>query len=520
MSDRRIARHRVAGHAAQAPPAPPPTGRQALRAAAGIACGLYAGALLLLWGVIRWSPPGSWPADLFLFGPRWAASLPLLPLTLLAARLRLGRPGLGLALASATLPGICGFNVPWPGPSPRGERISSGLRLLTCNVQGPDLRASVLAGFVRETRPDVVLLQESSPVDPAEILSGGGWHVRREGEFCLASRYPIAGFEALRRPDDPYRVIAVRARVLRPEGAVQVVAVHLMTPREGLEALIDSPLAGLGSFRTVSALQRYESRLVRDWVGDCPDPVLVAGDFNVTAEHPSYRRDWAGYTNAFSATRWGLGYTMFTRLVRLRIDHVLAGASWRAERCRVGPEVGSAHRPVIAEFARLVPSPPSRRAAVLRPGTDCDSSRLLRAPRSVARGRSGAICEVYAGFSPTPPAPRSPPPATPSTSTAGRPGPPRASGGAASPGISVTPVSWPPAGRRTAAVDCKPAAGRRCGHDPRGTDPEPLRHRVAGRHFFSNPPADTPPGPRTAGDLLHPLGDPGAEGRRPGIAAR
>ena len=73
------------------------------------------------------------------------------------------------------------------------------------------------------------------------------------------------------------------------------------------------------------------------------------------AEHPLYRRDWAGYTNAFSRTRWGPGHTMFTRRIGLRIDHLLAGAGWRPERCRVGPEVGSAHRPLVAEFAWLGP---------------------------------------------------------------------------------------------------------------------------------------------------------------------
>ena len=115
--------------------------------------------------------------------------------------------------------------------------------------------------------------------------------------------------------------------------------------------MIGSPLGGLVAFREVSALQDYESGLVREWIKDCPDPILVAGDFNVTVEHPLYRRDWAGYTNAFSETRWGLGHTMFTRRIGLRIDHVLTGPNWRPERCEVGPEVGSAHRPVVAEFA-------------------------------------------------------------------------------------------------------------------------------------------------------------------------
>ena len=359
MSDQGHLRYRLADLAIPASPTPPRrSGRRILRGAAGIACGLYAAALLATWAVLRWSPPGSWPADLFLYGPRWAAALPLIPLAIAAARWKLGRPSLGLALAAAALPGVIGFNIPWPSLFARAGGSEFGLRVLTCNVQGRDLRASDLAEFVRKTRPDVVLLQESGPVVVADVLRDEGWHVRREGEFCLASRYPIERFEALRRPDKAYRAFAVRASVSGPGGPVQVVGVHLMTPRVGLEALIHSRLKGLDAFRKVSAVQRYESSLLRDWVDDCPAPLLVAGDFNLTPEHSLYRRDWKDSINAFSSTRWGLGHTMFTRQIGLRIDHVLAGPNCRPERCRIGPDVGSAHRPVVADLTWPVPSSP------------------------------------------------------------------------------------------------------------------------------------------------------------------
>jgi vancomycin resistance protein VanJ len=34
----------------------------------------------------------------------------------------------------------------------------------------------------------------------------------------------------------------------------------------------------------------------------------------------------------------------------VRIDHVLAGPGWHCDRCRVGPHVGSPHRPVLADL--------------------------------------------------------------------------------------------------------------------------------------------------------------------------
>jgi endonuclease/exonuclease/phosphatase (EEP) superfamily protein YafD len=43
-------------------------------------------------------------------------------------------------------------------------------------------------------------------------------------------------------------------------------------------------------------------------------------------------------------------YTFFGGKTAVRIDHILAGPGWRCRRCRVGPDAGSPHRPVIADM--------------------------------------------------------------------------------------------------------------------------------------------------------------------------
>jgi vancomycin resistance protein VanJ len=80
-------------------------------------------------------------------------------------------------------------------------------------------------------------------------------------------------------------------------------------------------------------------------------PVLLVGDFNTPPESAIFRRVWAGYADAFSDAGWGWGYTFWTRLAAVRIDHVLVGRGGRATSCRVGPDVGSPHRPVVADVA-------------------------------------------------------------------------------------------------------------------------------------------------------------------------
>jgi endonuclease/exonuclease/phosphatase (EEP) superfamily protein YafD len=327
-----------------------------------VACWLYIATVLALYVTMRLSSSESWLPHLLLYCPRWPVSVPTLLLVPLVVRMRLRWTALGLAVAAITFFGIWGFNILYETLMAGRMPWRPGLRLLTFNVQGGDLNVQGLEDVIRVTQPDFVLLQEYGHVDPGLILGGGTWYVRTAGEFCLASRQPIVSFETLPRPDKPYRTIAVRAKVSWFGQTLPIVSVHLMTPRVGIEAILDGKWRGVGAFREIAAVQRYESALVRSWVEDSPGSIVLAGDFNLTSEHPLFRRDWSNYTDAFSRTSWGLGHTMFTNRIGLRIDHILCGERWRPIKCWVvGTDLGSAHRAVIADLLEdghgEVPSP-------------------------------------------------------------------------------------------------------------------------------------------------------------------
>jgi endonuclease/exonuclease/phosphatase (EEP) superfamily protein YafD len=265
--------------------------------------------------------------------------------------MRLRWEALALAVASIMFFGIWGFNIPYRKLVPVGGPSRPSLRLLTFNVQGNFLNVQGLADLIQETQPEIVLLQEYGNVDPRVILGRGEWDLRTSYEFCLASRHPILSFEALTRPDERWHTVAVRASVSWFGKSTPIVSVHLMTPRRGIQAILDEKWQGIDKFREIAAVQRYESTLVRKWVEDSPRSLLLAGDFNLTSEHPLFRRDWSNYMDAFSQTAWGLGHTMFTRGISLRIDHILCGEGWRPLRCWVeARDLGSDHRAVIADL--------------------------------------------------------------------------------------------------------------------------------------------------------------------------
>jgi vancomycin resistance protein VanJ len=352
-------RYRIADYAVRPSAAAPRERiRLASRTIADVACVCYGALVVGAWICVRWSPPEFWPVSLVLYGPRWIAGLPLLVMAPVAAWFQLRRSAVALAIALAGFILIWGFNVPWKTFLPEIGGPGRVLRVLTCNVQHRDLRIDDLKAVIREVRPDLVLLQEWSIDDPRVIFGDEGWDVRSASELCLASRYPIESFESLVRPDKAYRTVAVRASVRWNGQNVPIVNVHLITPRKGLEAIIASPLRGIGAFRAISGVQQFESELVRRWINNSPGSILLAGDFNLTVEHPLYRQHWSDFQDAFSLTSWGLGNTMFTERIGLRIDHILCGQDWQPKRCWVGPDVGSAHRPVIADVSMNLSSRP------------------------------------------------------------------------------------------------------------------------------------------------------------------
>ena len=316
-----------------------------------MACGLYAAAILAAWSVAKWSPADWWPVHLVLYGPRWVLALPMLILVPAVAWRRSGWSVLALEVAAVGFLALWGLVVPIPAVIRDVWSGGPRLRVLTCNVQFADLKVDVLAGLIREARPDLVLLQECQLDDPGAVFGREGWHVRSEGEFFLASRLPIVRFSTLRRPDRPTRIVAVQADLSWEGRTIPVVSAHLMTPRFGLEAIIRSPIGGAEAFRRVAGVQRAESALLRRWVANAPGSLLLAGDLNLTPEHPLYRRDWSDYANAYSDSGLGLGRTMSTRRIGLRIDHVLCGPGWWPEVCWVGSDVGSAHLPVLADLS-------------------------------------------------------------------------------------------------------------------------------------------------------------------------
>ena len=295
-----------------------------------------------------------WPASIVLFGPRWLLLLPVVPLTIGALLVRphlLVPVVLGLVI---TLGPVMGFRTGWR------RWISSApprtLRIITFNVDAfGNPRFAEVPEVLSVYHPDIIVLQECAPRSTRPELWPPGWTVQfATGSICFGTRFPIVEstvLEKVQTGDQGGTGDAALFRILMDGDSIAVAGIHLETPRKGLESL---RYAGNSSRMPVNILVRdVGARRVSRWIlGEARHPIIV-GDFNMPVESRIYRDYFSDCTNAFSTVGSGFGYTRVLRRFSARIDHVLTCGGWQPLHVEIGPAIGSDHRPVIVDLARI-----------------------------------------------------------------------------------------------------------------------------------------------------------------------
>ena len=269
----------------------------------------------------------------------------------------------GAASSGLWLPGWS-FCVANHGPMPAvgaARRIGdSTIRLVTCNLKGCCYDNAALNDLIATSAPDIVTLQGC--YTDSRIRWPEGWHFIQKGELLVASRYPVREVTLLsgprighvfQRPNVYYCLVSM------PQGDAAVCSVHLPSPHYGLAEVMDrhTLISTRGSPHIEKEIESRtrQAETAVELADDIHSPLILAGDFNMTADSPTYRQTWARFDNAFSRCGFGLvipnAPTSLGWPFGIRIDHVLCGPNWRPCRCWVGPELGSDHLPLIADLA-------------------------------------------------------------------------------------------------------------------------------------------------------------------------
>jgi endonuclease/exonuclease/phosphatase family metal-dependent hydrolase len=246
---------------------------------------------------------------------------------------------------------IMGLNVSASVNSVSKEDVS--LRIMTYNIHRWGVTAEEFSELLSEVKPDIVAIQECAPSRwkvPPE------WQVIRARESLVVSRYPITRLEKISTREPATN--GLYCEIETPLGHIGFCCIDLLTPRRALTTILnDETIFDLSQidYAQKRIAQRWkESQELSNWMRFFPEPIIMAGDFNLTVDSPLYRESWSGFQNAYSQTEFGYGYTKKTKInifrYKTRIDHILSTRQLRPVRCWVGPDYGSDHLPLIADF--------------------------------------------------------------------------------------------------------------------------------------------------------------------------
>ena len=319
-------------------------------------------------GADRW-----WIGAFNLYLPQAIWLAPLLPLTFLSLRFaRRWVWALGICGAWVCGP-IMGFC--WRLPEqPKPVAVGTTLRLMTCNIKSGRRDIEALISDIVRYKPDLVFLQ-----DAGNVMSGPlgdrfrDWHVCSDGQYVIASRWPLAKAD-VRLISHPGEGGYILRTVLQfGPTPISLYNVHLLTPREGLNAM---RYARKQPGRFTEAVQDFQDNVERrllqagrvsDFIRQERGATILAGDLNSPDESLACKslRD-ANLHDAFAEGGRGYGYTYGYFLLHgriswwpgaswMRIDHIMLSPQIRSIGCWTGTDRASDHRPVYADLAVSTP---------------------------------------------------------------------------------------------------------------------------------------------------------------------
>lgn len=308
--------------------------------------------LLLLYVLESCIAERNWLAVLVTYAPQHLFGLPVLVLVVWS----LFRRKWPLLVANLCVAGffsscMLGFNIPWRVPRHSGQTV----RIITCNIHHTARLAPMVARDIRASGADIVCLQEANYVggEPNPLIelrkALPGWQHRCHGQLAVFSRLPITGM-AIHRPTVEFWRVFLEVTVNAGGKRLTIINVHLNTAA-GQESFA-SHYGSTASYleRSTAARSAQIAELLRVIKG-IDGPLAVVGDFNTPPRGLIYATLCETLTDSFHRAGWGLGYSFRADLPVMRIDYVFAGRGVEPVACRTMGDVGSDHRPVLAELA-------------------------------------------------------------------------------------------------------------------------------------------------------------------------
>lgn len=240
---------------------------------------------------------------------------------------------------------VLDFSIASTNPEPQ----SNSYKIATFNTASGNVHPKQLVLWFQAAQLDALLLQETEKTAlyqhlPQEL------QLDCHSNLCLLTKHSFTVVRDLsRRPLGGWGHYAVHYKLQLPTREIDLVNLHLETPRHSLQLLLN-PIRNYQGALNRYKEQEFESMIASKLIEPSAESVIIGGDFNLTQRSRIYREYWSGWTNSFQAAGNGFGYTK-QGMLRSRIDHLLSGKAIRPLNIQVAPAMGSDHHPVILTFS-------------------------------------------------------------------------------------------------------------------------------------------------------------------------
>lgn len=213
---------------------------------------------------------------------------------------------------------------------------SNTFKILTLNLLYANDHIQQVADYIQQQNPDIILLQEVSPVnrEVIELLQEHSFHQRcwvsPVMETAVLSRIEPTAQGCLPNAEVPWMDLSLNGKQVR------TISVHLNWPWP------------FSQWRRIDDLRNDLAALPEKL------PVILGGDFNAVPWSHAVRtvEDITGSSivPGFRVTLYGYN-TPFKVPLLVPIDQILLPDGATAKSAIVGPEIGSDHRPVSVAFS-------------------------------------------------------------------------------------------------------------------------------------------------------------------------
>jgi len=290
--------------------------------------------------------------DFILFIPRWLVFIPII--LALIINHKLIRSQLIIISLITILLSIFYLHFYVNLPTLTKNTHNTSIRVMSFNMSGGAFDSRKLNIQIEYNQPDIMIFQETLTQKLTKALPEN-WLLNCQQSLCLASKAAskVINFQT-RRIFDGWGTFAALFELKINGQRTYILNIHLETPRKAYENI----RYGQFNFSLMKDIyeQRYLEATLSKSLAAEHHPIIIAGDFNMPSDSWIYSENFSDFENTFNEKGFGSGYSKHTRLLGVKIDHILIDDNFSVIKSWVDIDTGSDHRPIFADIIHLSPT--------------------------------------------------------------------------------------------------------------------------------------------------------------------